>query len=61
LVICTLSSASESVQITKEKSKIASVKSCVASTNFEIDTSDVLENIRLILKYILSKKKNKEK
>ncbi|MDO8571564.1 MAG: hypothetical protein Q7R79_02705 [bacterium] len=51
----------ESISPIKEEIKITKAKTCVASANFEIEVNDLLENIRLILQFILSRKREQKK
>ena len=41
--------------------KITKQQICVASNNLEIDVSDVLENIKILLQYIISQKQKTKK
>ena len=50
-----------SISLLEEKINIPEARICVVSTNFEIEINDLLENIRDIIKFILSKKRSKIK
>ena len=41
--------------------KITRQQICVASNNLEIDFNDVLENIKILLQYIISQKSKSKK
>ena len=41
--------------------KITKQQICVASNNLEIDVNDVLENIKILLQYIISQKRKTKK
>ena len=51
---------SESIPPLTKEINIAIAKSCVPSINFDIEVSDLLENIRVILRYILSQKQRRK-